>query len=150
VRRPGLYRIPLGTRYADILHHVGITGSLTRVIDGGLLTGRPVEHLDMVTTHETAGVIALDARHDHLSTPGPCIHCGWCQEDCPVGLDPRTLLDLYEREKYQQALHFYPHACIECGLCSYVCPAELPLTQAAVALKNLMPLVGRANGGSPQ
>lgn len=148
IEHPGLYRIPIGTRYSDILRHVGATTRLARVIDGGLLTGRSVEHLDAVTTHETAGVLALDHRHDHLPTPGPCIHCGWCQEDCPVGLDPRMLLDLYEREKYQQALAFYPHACIECGLCGYVCPAELPLTQAAVGLKNLLPMVGHGGGGA--
>ena len=130
-RHAGHYRVPVGTRFADVLTHVGLTGPVVRVIDGGPLTGQAVETLEAVVTKETRAVVLLDRDHDGIASPGPCVRCGWCQEDCPVGLDPQALLDLVERDRTAEAVNLNPQACVECGLCSYVCPAELPLAEAA-------------------
>jgi electron transport complex protein RnfC len=134
-KRPGYYRIPLGTRFADVIHYVGISHSVARIVDGGLMTGRVVESLEAVVTKQTSCILLLDRNFDRIPNPGPCINCGWCQDDCPVGLDPQSMLDVWERAKVQRFSDLYPHACIECGLCSYVCPAELPLSEAVVKIK---------------
>lgn len=134
VSREGVYRIPVGTRFADVLARVGLQHTPKRVIDGGPMTGRAVAHLDAVTTKETAVILAFDSANDHVANPGPCVGCGWCQEDCPVGLDPLRLLDLAEVGDVDEAPACFPQACIECGVCSCVCPAELPLAEAAARL----------------
>jgi electron transport complex protein RnfC len=138
VNRPGRYWIPIGTPFAHVLGHVGLHDTPKRVIEGGPLTGRAVAHLDVVTTKETSGLLVLEKSADRVPSPGPCVRCGWCQEDCPVGLDPQMLLNLAEQHDAARAAAFFPEACLECGVCSYVCPAELPLATAAAQLRQLI------------
>ncbi len=140
VRKKGRYLIPLGTPFAHVLQHVGLIGPVTRLIDGPLLTGRAVASLETVVTRQTASLLVIGRDNDYVANPGPCVRCGRCQDDCPVGLDPQALLGVHERGQIQEALALWPHACIECGLCSQVCPAELPLSEAAGVLKHLIPL----------
>ena len=135
VVRAGHYRIPIGTRFADVLCQTGVVGQIRRVVEGGSITGRAVDDLNVVVSRETSAMLVLDRGGDHVAAPGPCVQCGWCQEDCPVGLDPQRLLDLAERGDLAAAAGYYPQACIECGLCSYVCPAELPLAPTVMMLK---------------
>lgn len=135
VCRPGHLFVPVGTRLRDILGCVCTTRTVRRVVEGGPLTGRAVANLDVVVTKQTPGLLVLDRASDRTAAPGPCVRCGWCQEDCPLGLDPRRLLDLAEREELDKSRRYHPQACIECGLCSYICPAELPLAEGAGTLK---------------
>lgn len=136
--QPGRYWVPIGTSFSDLLNRVGLAHTPRRVVDGGPLTGRAVARLDPVTTAQTSIVLAIDRAADRTPAPGPCIRCGWCQEDCPVGLDPRMLLNFAELGQPSQAAPFFPQACIECGVCSYICPADLPLADAAAALKRAL------------
>ncbi len=140
VRKKGRYLIPFGTPFAHVLQHVDLTRPVTRLIDGSLLTGRAVASVDAVVTRQTTNLLAISRDNDYVANPGPCVRCGRCQDDCPVGLDPQALLDVYERGQIQEALALWPHACLECGLCSHVCPAELPLSEATARLKHLIPL----------
>jgi len=102
------------------------------------MTGQAVESLDTVVTKQTSAIVLHDRDQIRTPRPGPCVRCGWCQEDCPVGLDPQALLEIVECGALAEASRLYPHACIDCGLCSFVCPAELPLAEAAAKLKRLV------------
>jgi electron transport complex protein RnfC len=133
--RPGNYRVPLGTSYADILRPVGLTESIGSVVDGGPMTGRAIPSLDCVITQETRAVLAIERADVLIKRPGPCIRCGWCLDDCPVQLDPRAILNVVECEDWARGQGLFPRACLECGLCSYICPSELPLAEAARKLK---------------
>jgi len=135
VARPGLYRIPVGTSFTDVLRHAGLARSVARIIEGGPLTGVAVETPDAVVTKQTAAILVMNHEHERVPVPGPCIRCGWCQDACPVGLDPQMLLNAAERDDSALARSLQPGACLACGLCSYVCPAELPLSQAAIRWK---------------
>ncbi len=135
VRRPGHYRIPVGTSLAEVLRRVGCSRPVVRLVEGGPMTGIAVDDPEVVVTQRTTGILAFDSTGDHVPDPGPCVRCGWCQEDCPVGLDPQRLLDAFERELRQEALRLHAEACLACGLCSYVCPSSLPLAPAAGALR---------------
>ncbi|HOM50033.1 MAG TPA: hypothetical protein PLQ89_08410 [Phycisphaerae bacterium] len=139
------YSVPFGTSFAHILSHAGLKHTPRRVIEGGPLTGRAVGHLDVVTTKRTSTLLVLDRASDRVPVPGPCIRCGWCQDDCPVGLDPRALLNLAERADVSRAAALYPQACLECGVCSYVCPAELPLAEGVMTLKRAVMNAGSGN-----
>ncbi|GMU21594.1 MAG: electron transport complex subunit C [Phycisphaerae bacterium] len=137
---PGWFRIPIGTRFGTVVEAVGLALPLARLIEGGVMAGRAVLSLDAVVTRRTSSLILIDPEHDRIPLPGACIHCGWCQSDCPVGVNPQRLLDLAEREKWTEALNEYPHACVECGLCSYVCPVDLPLAEGVARVKRFVPL----------
>jgi electron transport complex protein RnfC len=134
VKRPGHYRVPFGVSVREVIEQVGMQGRLRQVIDGGPMTGRAVRSTDAVITRQTSALVLLDDRAVRTPRPRACVRCGWCQEDCPVGLDPRALLGAFERGRERTAW-LHPEACVECGLCSYVCPVELPLAEAAISLR---------------
>lgn len=134
---PGRYRVPIGAAFADVIERVGLRRPLARLVEGGPMTGISVESLDAVITAQTSALLLIDRDSDRLPSPGPCVRCGHCQEDCPAGLDPQRLLDAFERNTPAEALALQVRACFECGLCSYVCPAQLPLADAAAQLKRL-------------
>ncbi len=138
VARPGEYRIALGTRFADVLEQVGLRETAGQVIEGGPMTGRAVDSLDVVVTSRTTAILALPRRHDRVPEPGPCVRCGWCQEDCPVGINPQAILDCRERTDWKAAAALHAEACIGCGLCSYVCPVDLPLAEGLADVKAVL------------
>ncbi len=140
VRQPGEYRIPVGSSFADVLNHVGVVGTTVRLVDGPPMTGRAIECLDAVVTRRTTAILVMNRDHDRVPDPGLCLRCGWCQDDCPVGLDPMALLDCDERGDWTAAASLHPHACLGCGLCSCICPAELPLSESISRLKERVPL----------
>ncbi len=150
VSRPGNYEVPLGTPLHRLIEHVGLQGAVCRVVVGGPMTGVAVSSLDVVTTQRVGAVVLLMEGLVPDRRPGPCIRCGWCLEDCPVGLDPPSILSAVET--YHAEVHpngvdlldeiarFYPHACLGCGVCSYVCPAGLPLTEGLARARALVPI----------
>ncbi len=144
IRRPGHYRIAVGTTLAEVLRRTGCSRPVVRLVEGGPMTGIAVDDPDAVVTQRTTGILAFDRAGDHVPDPGPCVRCGWCQEDCPVGLDPQRLLDACERGLQTEALRLHAEACLGCGLCSYVCPSSLPLAPAAETLRHWV--MGRRPG----
>jgi electron transport complex protein RnfC len=129
--RPGNYEIALGTSLRQLIDRVGLGSPLKRIVVGGPMTGLAADSPDMVTTRRTAAVLLLSARQVAVRRPGPCIRCGWCLEDCPVGLDPPGLLEAVESLDVNEIARLLPHACLDCGICSFVCPAALPLAEGA-------------------
>lgn len=148
VMRPGHYLVPVGTHFEEVLRRAGITGPVGRVVDGGPMTGTAIADLQAVVSHDTTAVLVFDRRSTFIPQAGPCVRCGWCQEDCPAGLDPQQLLDLFERDLATDAARLHPEACMECGLCSYVCPSELPLAAAVIQLKHSRAAVPTAAPGN--
>ncbi len=125
VDRPGSYRVAVGTPMGGLARRLGLIGTVAQAISGGPLTGIPLGRQDAVVTADTVALLLFSTSQQ--SDAVPCIHCGWCVEDCPVGLDPSTLIDLESRSVCDDVNLARLHACVDCGLCSYVCPAQLPL-----------------------
>lgn len=48
-----------------------------------------------------------------------CIHCGACQEECPVGAI----------QEFDHDFKIDPSICIECGSCAEVCPVSAPVLE---------------------
>lgn len=135
VLKHGNYRVPIGMPFVEVLQSVGLSSTPARLVDGGPMTGRAVVDSDAVVTKLTSAILVFDHIHDHVPTPGACIRCGWCQDECPVGLDPLALLDAFERHDLARARGLHVDACLECGLCSALCPSRLPLSEAGTHLK---------------
>ena len=127
IARPGTYRVPIGTPIAHLAERVGGSGEIDRVICGGPLTGQSFARGDSVVSADMTALLFFSSAEGR--SPIPCIHCGWCVEDCPVGLDPPELVQLESQPSCTPDAYSQLSACIGCGLCSYVCPAGLPLLQ---------------------
>ncbi len=125
VEHAGNYRVPVGTPMERLVERVGLLAPVFQAIVGGPLTGVPMGRADAVVTCDTPALL-LFTRVEQPK-PVPCIHCGWCIEDCPVGLDPSALTHLEAEQTCDPGSLAQLQACIDCGLCSHVCPAELPL-----------------------
>lgn len=138
--RPGNYEIPLGTPLRHVLECVGVRTGLRRLVIGGPMTGRAIDSLDAVTTKRTQAILLLSDRQITNRRRGPCIRCGWCLEDCPVGLDPPSLLAAVESGTVEEIRSLYPHACVGCGICTYVCPAGLLLADGVARARARVPV----------
>jgi len=131
--RIGTYRVAVGTPIADLTARVGLLAPVARAICGGPLTGVDIGHPDAVVTADMNALLLFATSPD--VRPVPCVRCGWCIEDCPVGLDPVELVQLETRDGWSPPEQERLNACVECGLCSYVCPAELPLADTIRRLR---------------
>lgn len=125
VEHAGTYRVPIGTTLHHLADRVGLLAPVEQAVFGGPLTGVAVSRDDAVITADTTAIL-LFSRAERPE-PVPCIHCGWCVEDCPVGVDPSSLAQLESEPSADAMTMAHLSACIDCGLCSYVCPASLPL-----------------------
>lgn len=121
----GTYRVPIGMDFATLGRHVGLNSDTPTYVVGGPFTGIHVPRGDAVVTSSTTAVLFFQAtpRVD----PTGCVHCGWCVEDCPVGISPVELAQLELQASCPTRLLPELRACIDCGLCTYVCPSRLPL-----------------------
>lgn len=127
VECPGTYRVPIGMPMRHLARSVGLRTPVARAVCGGPLTGRPLGHEDAVVTARTQALL-LFSTADRIE-PVPCVHCGWCVEDCPVGLDPTEMMNLESRAECAPIEFSRLQACVDCGLCSHVCPSQLPLAE---------------------
>ncbi len=124
----GTYRVAVGTPFSDLARRLDIRAPVRQVVVGGPLTGVAMGYRDAVVTSTMNGLLYFAHRED--VRPVPCIRCGWCIEDCPVGIDPQALmkLEIVDQPSSQSATDL--KACIECGLCSHVCPSRLPVAES--------------------
>jgi electron transport complex protein RnfC len=131
--RAGNYAIAIGTPIRDVIDFVGVRGSVRSIIAGNPMTGVAIGRPDTVVTRTTTAILLAGsafAPRRSASSPEACTRCGWCLDDCPVGLDPAALLNAAERRQLDRAEALHVHACIGCGLCSFGCPAGLPIAES--------------------
>jgi len=133
VEEPGNFVVPFGTPIRQIIERVGLRRRVTVALAGGPMTGLPLPNDSVVVTGDVAGVTLLS--HSARVDATPCIRCGWCVDDCPVGIDPRALSQLELRAPIDDRDRAALDTCIECGICSYVCPSALPLTESIAAVR---------------
>ena len=123
----GNYRVRIGTSVHDIVQHVGPLPEATRYVLGGPFRGWGRPAPEGVVTKQTTGLTVLSRAFKQ--GPEACIRCGWCVDDCPVGIDPIRLYRLIEAGRLDKAQKAWLEDCTECGLCPYVCPTHLPLLE---------------------
>jgi Na+-translocating ferredoxin:NAD+ oxidoreductase RnfC subunit len=125
-----------------------------RVFVNGPLNGSEVKDLTQKIDWSTRNIVVLEekdykipfnyARVDELlfttSLMGElrrCIYCNYCDDICPVGLEPALYWYCYIRGEKQKARLYALEKCIECGLCSFICPSKLELLQVIKECKSL-------------
>ena len=55
-----------------------------------------------------------------------CVYCNFCDDICPVGLEPALYYHSHKRGIINTSL-YNMEKCIECGLCSFICPSKLEI-----------------------
>jgi len=156
IKNKGNYRIPIGTPLRFVLETAGVSDNLSRVFLGGPMMGNAAPNLDISITKGVSGVIAFTekeiARAEKIY---PCIHCGYCVDVCPLGLNPSMLGLLANARQYETMLNSYHlKDCFECGACSFICPSHIPLVQqfrvAKTMLKRLKSAQPQEKKNNPQ
>jgi len=52
-----------------------------------------------------------------------CSRCGFCDKNCPMGLEVNRISQLIEQGRLEKAKKYRPESCLQCGNCSRVCLA---------------------------
>jgi len=132
IQRQANLKVKVGTVLSDIVEYLGgTTQDLMKIVSGGPMMGFAISTLDAPIVKTSSGVLFLSSKETDLGTHGPCIHCGWCMEACPMGLQPKEVGLYVEAGKGHLTEKFGVTECFECGCCAYVCPAKRPLVQFA-------------------
>lgn len=137
VKKPGGYRVPIGTSIRELLASAGVDeNNLAKVVIGCSLRGTAVARLDLPIDKGIYALVAFSRKEVFHYEDRPCIHCGRCVEVCPVGLWPQKIILYSQAGKWQLAKEEGVLQCLECGQCSFVCPAQKPLLQLIEVAKN--------------
>jgi electron transport complex protein RnfC len=132
INRQANLQVKVGTVLSDLVDYLGGTkDDLLKIVSGGPMMGFAISSLDIPVTKTTSGVLFLGSQETDLSESGPCIHCGWCLDACPMGLLPKEVGIFVEAGRGADTERFGVFECFECGCCAYVCPAKRPLVQFA-------------------
>ncbi|MBN2081996.1 electron transport complex subunit RsxC [bacterium] len=128
VARPQNVMVPVGTSVAELLEYCGgPKDGLAAVVMGGPMMGRATSDINEPTAKGTSGVLFLTKDELIVAEEDPCLRCGRCVSDCPMGLVPTELMSLAMLGRFEEATDALD--CVECGTCAFVCPSNRRLVQ---------------------
>ena len=142
VRRPGVYRVPIGMPVSLLLERAGgACAPEHRIVLGGPMMGPLAPEGDgSVVTKTLGGVLVLPAEHTlvrHAVLPmeqarvrarSVCIQCRTCTDLCPRHLLGHPIYPHLTMRAFAAGDRLEPSAllCMECGVCElYACPMGL-------------------------
>jgi electron transport complex protein RnfC len=130
VQNPANYLVRIGTLFSELIEQSGgYKGEAGKIIAGGPMMGKTIFTDQVPVTKGTSGILVL--RKDDLITEKEvtCVRCARCVDQCPMFLEPTTIVQKLKAGNIDEALELGIMDCIECGCCSYGCPARIPLIQ---------------------
>lgn len=128
VKRPGNYRVAIGTDMRSLVNIAGgVPADTGKIVLGGPMMGRAVVSIDAPTVKGISGILMLPDSEAHRRPIEPCIRCARCVEACPMGLEPYLLATLSRLGETDRVKSLGAMNCIECGSCSYTCPSSRPI-----------------------
>ena len=133
--------VPIGTPVSEVIavsdKNDDTSGS---IIWGNSLTGIKITDLDNTPIIKLTNAITIIRKQEQPRTP--CIHCGLCAQNCPVGLSPHIIYEMLKQGMPKKAEEEGARSCISCGICSYICPAGIRLTQKIAAFASEGRIIG--------
>ncbi|MEK7699193.1 MAG: 4Fe-4S dicluster domain-containing protein [Planctomycetota bacterium] len=149
-----IIRVELGTTVEKVLGNRFKETGAHRVFINGPLCGREITDLSLEIDWSTNNIVVLEALNVKVMFPmikqeemsfttnilgevRRCVYCNFCDDICPMDLEPALYYHSYTRGEGHKARLYDLGRCIECGLCSYICPSKLELLQTIKACKAL-------------
>ena len=127
--------VPIGTPVSEVLAAGGKAMETSGiVIWGNSLTGIRIKDLENIPIIKLTNAITVIRKSEAPRTP--CIHCGLCAQNCPMGLSPHIIYEMLKQGMPKKAEEEGARSCISCGICSYICPAGIRLTQRIAKFAN--------------
>jgi Na+-translocating ferredoxin:NAD+ oxidoreductase RnfC subunit len=143
IKNPGIYNLPIGTNFKDIISECGgITAKNWGIIDGGPMTGVKREEKDMVVRKTTSAILVVEKTHPSWTcqempfedqiwrSRAVCDSCRICTETCPrvllgYPIDPqRIILALNYQKDDLETLGAL--LCSGCNVCTLIaCPEKI-------------------------
>ncbi len=149
-----ILKVKPGTPVNKILETYVRTDIKYRVFFDGPLNGTEVEDLTQAIDWSVKSIVVMEERD--YKTPFPyakvnellfttslmgelrrCVYCNFCDDICPVNLEPALYWHCYDRGEKHKARTYALEKCIECGLCSFICPSKLELLQVIKECKSV-------------
>jgi Na+-translocating ferredoxin:NAD+ oxidoreductase RnfC subunit len=141
-----ILKIRPGTPVETVLKKYIRTDIKYRVFFDGPLNGTEVEDLTQVIDWSVKNIVVMEEKDYKIPFPyirsnelrfttslkgelRRCVYCNYCDDICPVNLEPALYWHSYSRGEKEKARLYALDKCIECGLCSYICPSKLELLQ---------------------
>lgn len=128
--------VPVGTLAEVVLAEFEIEAEK----EINLLAGGP-----MTSNSQPNASFALQAAHGGLTVLErvkfrsiPCLRCGACTANCPVGLQPVEIMKAFEGRNMVRLDKLETLKCVDCGLCSYVCPSKIEVSDFVKKAKVLL------------
>ncbi len=141
-----ILKVKPGTPVETVLKKYVKTDIKYRVFFDGPLNGTEVEDLTQAIDWRVKNIVVMEDRDYktlfHYVRSGGlrfttslmgelrrCIYCNYCDDICPVDLEPALYWHCHSRGEKRKARNYALDKCIECGLCSFVCPSKLELLE---------------------
>ncbi len=132
IAKPQNIEVPIGTMYADVIEACGGIKEgvhLGKVIFGGPMMGGAAPSANFPVLKQNNGLLLFSKEKAALPDPNPCIRCGRCIKGCPMGLEPVTIVEAFNRKDFDGLKARCVDLCVACGSCTYVCPAKRLVSQ---------------------
>ena len=149
-----ILKVRPGTPVETVLKKYIKTDIKYRVFFDGPLNGIEIEDLTQAIDWSVKNIVVMEEKD--YKTPFPyirtnelrfttslrgelrrCVYCNYCDDICPVNLEPALYWHCHSRGEKQKARTYALDKCIECGLCSYICPSKLELLQVIRECKSI-------------
>lgn len=128
LEHPSNFMVRIGTPVSFLIEKAGgLPEDTGKVINGGPMMGKALAHLEVPVEKGSSGIVVIKNGEARRKEIRQCIRCTKCVSICPMGLEPYLLMNLSEKEMFEQMEFERVQDCIECGSCSYTCPSSRPL-----------------------
>ncbi|MGR3301497.1 MAG: hypothetical protein ACUZ8I_03230 [Candidatus Scalindua sp.] len=149
-----ILKVKPGTPVKRMLELYVRTDIKYRVFLDGLLNGTEIKDLTQKIDWSTKNIVVIEERDYKTLFPYTsanellfttslrgelrrCVYCNFCDDICPVNLEPALYWHCYDRGEKHKARIYALEKCIECGLCSFICPSKLELLKVIKECKSL-------------
>ncbi|MGQ9705456.1 MAG: 4Fe-4S dicluster domain-containing protein [bacterium] len=145
VKKPGVYKVPIGARFRDILREAELLEEPYRLFKDGLMMGKEADLTDVVEK-TTSVIFVLRPEVFNIVNPSipidiikrrarsACERCMFCTELCPryllgYPIEPHRIVRVFSlsiSRDIDEKVIAMAYNCSECGICElYACPMGL-------------------------